>query len=143
MSALLDVNVLVALFHARHVHHDAAHRWFRANAWSGWATCPTTINGAVRILSNAAAGLVDARPNEVARRLELFCRHQSHEFWPEGLCLLDSNLFRLEFLQGRRQITDAYLLALAVKQKGQIVTFDAAVPWRAVRNASEGHILLL
>lgn len=54
MVALLDVNVLVALFDPAHVHHDAAHAWFGEHCAQGWATCALTENGLVRVLSNPA-----------------------------------------------------------------------------------------
>ena len=52
MRALLDVNVLIALLDAGHASHSAALRWFSANAAAGWASCPITQNGCVRILSH-------------------------------------------------------------------------------------------
>ena len=52
LASLLDVNVLVALFDPDHVHHEAAHVWFAATRGAGWATCPLTENGVVRVLSN-------------------------------------------------------------------------------------------
>ena len=49
MRSLLDVNVLIALLDAEHVHHDAAREWMRENIRHGWATCPITQNGCLRI----------------------------------------------------------------------------------------------
>lgn len=143
MAALLDVNFLVALFHPQHVHHGEAHGWFQANAASGWATCAVTINGAVRVLSNAAAGLVDARPVEVSRRLQRLCEHPQHEFWVDDVSLVDRELFLLEFVQGHRQITDVYLLGLAVRRKGRLVTFDRGIPLVAVKGATEASLVRL
>ena len=70
--ALLDVNVLIAIFAPHHIHHEAAHAWFAANRSSGWATCPLTENGMVRILSNPASSPVAERPAELAQRLQPF-----------------------------------------------------------------------
>ena len=39
MRALLDVNVLIALLDAQHIHHELARRWLRDNIRHGWATC--------------------------------------------------------------------------------------------------------
>lgn len=50
--ALLDINVLVALSDQAHVHHDLVHRWFARARASGWATCPLTENGLVRVIGN-------------------------------------------------------------------------------------------
>ncbi len=49
---LLDVNVLIALIDANHVHHDRAHQWFAAEGVHAWATCATTENGLLRIVGN-------------------------------------------------------------------------------------------
>jgi len=143
MTALLDVNFLVALFHPQHVHHVEAHRWFQVNAANGWATCPVTINGAIRVLSNASVGLVDARAAEVARRLRLLSEHPQHEFWADGVSLLDSELFALELVQGHRQLTDVYLLGVAVRHQGYLVTFDRGIPVGAVRGAREWNLAKL
>ena len=67
--ALLDVNVLVAIFDPAHENHEDAHRWFGRNRKYGWATCPVTINGCIRVLSNPAYPTVETTPAEVAGRL--------------------------------------------------------------------------
>ncbi|HEY7215024.1 MAG TPA: hypothetical protein VIC28_10365 [Thermoanaerobaculia bacterium] len=72
MVALLDVNVLVALFDPDHVHHEAAHTWFAAHRGAGWATCPLTENGLIRILSNPAYAATLETPAALVRRLEAF-----------------------------------------------------------------------
>ena len=143
MVSLLDVNFLVAIFHSRHAHHEAAHQWFDANATEGWATCPVTISGAIRVLSNHGVGLPDARPAEVARRLRIFCQHPNHEFWSEGISLLDADLFELDFQQGYQQTTDIYLLGLAVGYEARLVTFDTRLSMRAVKDAVEFNLLRL
>ena len=71
--ALLDVNVLVALFDPAHNNHEDAHRWFGRNRKHGWATCPITINGCIRVLSNPAYPTVEATPAGVAVRLRGLC----------------------------------------------------------------------
>ena len=80
--ALLDVNVLVALFDPKHDHHEDAHRWFGRNRRYGWATCPITINGCVRVLSHAAYPTVKATPAEVTAHLRRICLEPDHHFWP-------------------------------------------------------------
>jgi hypothetical protein len=42
MTALLDVNVLIALGWPDHVHHAAARHWFGQSCSNGWATTPIT-----------------------------------------------------------------------------------------------------
>lgn len=91
--ALLDVNVLVALFDPDHVHHGPAHAWFAAHRSEGWATCPRTENGLVRLLSNPSYSGVHETPAAIVRRLQAFCASGGHAFWPDFVSLRDRKLF--------------------------------------------------
>ena len=125
MSHLLDVNFLVALFDARHVNHDAAHRWFGATGAADWATCPITEAGCVRVLSNPAYPTVSASPQEALRRLARFCDSGGHRFWPDDVSLRDFlDDAMAGRLQGHHQLTDFHLAALAAHRRGCLVTFD-------------------
>ncbi len=135
-EALLDVNVLVALFDPDHVHHDLAHDWFADNRSDGWATCPVTENGFVRVLSNPTYGGRVARPAELAARLKKFCASGHHSFWADSVSLRDGRLFNASFAAGHRQVTDVYLLGLAVRMRGRLVTFDGGIPLKAVAGAT-------
>lgn len=140
--ALLDVNVLLALFDQSHVHFDEAHRWFRIHSREGWATCPITVNGCVRIFG--LAGYTNTRnPSAAAKMLRLGLDHPSHEFWADSISVLDENLFALEHVHSSRQLTDIYLLALAVRRNGHLVTFDRSIPLRAVVGAKASHLKIL
>lgn len=142
-AALLDVNVLVALFDPAHPNHEAAHGWFGRHRKRGWATCPTTINGCVRVLSSPAYPSVEATPAEVISRLRTLCSSRDHVFWPDEVSLLDDALFRPPMIAGHRQTTDIYLLGLAVRRQGKLVTFDRSIPLRAVVGAESRHLELL
>lgn len=133
--ALLDVNVLVALFDPDHIHHDLAHDWFAENRARGWATCPVTENGFVRVLAHPAYGSTVSRPAELVARLRRFCRSGHHQFWPDVVSFTDEALFDPAFLAGHRQVTDVYLLGLAKKRGGRLATFDRTIPLKAVRGA--------
>jgi uncharacterized protein len=135
-AALLDVNVLVALFDADHVHHELAHDWFAENRAQGWATCPTTENGFVRVVANPSYGGPLNQPSALLELLRKFCRTARHEFWPDSLSLQDETVFNREMVAGHRQITDIYLLGLARRHGGRLATFDRAVPARAVKGGS-------
>lgn len=141
--ALLDVNVLVALFDPAHDNHEDAHRWFGRNRKHGWATCPITTNGCIRVLSNPAYPTVEATPAEVADRLRTLCSTPDHHFWADSVTLLDESLFRTAMLGGHQKITDAYLLGLAVRNHGRLATFDRSIPTRAVEGAVPGNLVLL
>lgn len=141
--ALLDVNVLVALFDPAHLNHEDAHRWFSRNKKHGWATCPMTINGCIRVLSNPAYPTVDATPAEVAGRLRSFCAATDHHFWEDSVSLTDESLFRPSMIGGHQKITDAYLLGLAVRNHGRLASFDRSIPVRAVHGVVPGTLVLL
>lgn len=142
MRGLLDVNVLIALLDSNHVHHRTAGAWLDANLKVGWASCPITQNGCVRVMSQP--GYPNALPPaEVAGRLAEAASTPHHEFWPDAISLLDSKRIVPGRLLGPRQVTDAYLLALAVKNGGRFVTFDRSIALAAVSGAAEKHIHVL
>jgi toxin-antitoxin system PIN domain toxin len=138
----LDVNVLIALLDSDHASHDSALDWFAKQAREGWASCPITQNGCIRIMSNP--GYPDPLPVQaVVQRLAEACHQKIHEFWPDAVSLLDSNVVDATRIHGPRQLTDIYLLALAIEHEGRLVTFDAGIPLSAVRNATKQNLLIL
>ena len=142
MRALLDVNVLIALLDADHTLHARATRWFADRARQGWASCPITQNGCVRILSHP--GYPNPLPvAAVVERLGEACATPIHEFWPDNISLLDAGVVDPARVHGPRQLTDVYLFALAIRHRGQFVTFDTAVPRDAVKGADSTHLLVL
>jgi hypothetical protein len=133
--ALLDVNVLVALFDPDHIHHDLAHDWFAEYRADGWASCPVTQNGLVRVLSNPRYGSPAAGLRVVREAVRRFLSSKDHQFWPDDVSISDDALFDVTGMVGHRQITDVYLLGLAKKRRGHLVTFDRSIPVRAVIGA--------
>lgn len=138
MSALLDVNALIALVDADHVHHEAMRRWFMARERGGWATCPLSENGMVRVLSQPAYRSGRRSPAEVIEVLNalkaVFLR--SYEFWVDEISITDEAIFDSALIAGARQVTDIYLLGLAVRHEGVVVSFDRSLAWQAVRGGS-------
>ena len=143
MIALLDVNVLVALFEPEHLHHEAAHAWFERNRRSRWATCPLTENAFVRILSNAAYPGRSTTVEDASSRLRTFCSDRLHVFWPDSVTVCDPGRFRWNHVQGHRQLTDVYLLALSVSNEGKLATFDSTISLKAVQGATLQNLELL
>ena len=142
MRALLDVNVLIALLDSDHASHDSAIDWFSTHARDGWASCPITQNGCIRVMSNP--GYPNPLPVQaVIERLAEACRHDIHEFWQDEVSLLDSEVVDSTRIHGPRQLTDIYLLALAAQHEGRLVTFAAGIPLAAVRKASKQNLLIL
>ena len=142
MRALLDVNVLVALLDGSHLHHRAATDWLVAHTRDGWASCPLTQNGCLRILS------LPSYPNpqptaSVAQRLGQAVADATHAFWPDAFSLLDEGRLAWDRVLSSRQITDAYLLALATANAGRLVTFDRGIGIGAVAGAAKRNLLVL
>lgn len=141
--ALLDVNVLVALFDPDHVHHDLAHDWFADHRTAGWATCPITENGFVRIVSNPRYRSDGTRPNALVDHLRRFCRSGHHHFWPAAVSLCDEDLFAMNGAWGHAHVTDLYLLGLAKKMGGALATFDRTVPRDAVKGLKRDQLAVI
>jgi uncharacterized protein len=133
MVYLLDVNVLIALLDADHEHHERAHIWFGGLQAERWATCPITENGVVRILAQTTLGGGRLGVAEAAQRLERACQLPNHLFWPDDISLLDKNFINYLQIPGPKNITDAYLLGIAVKHGGRLATFDRRLVTKAVK----------
>ena len=142
MRVLFDVNALIAILDEDHVHHGAAHEWWATNRSAGWATCPLTENGAARIMSQTGY----KNPVTTTFAIDLLAEQLAqtdHVFWPDDISVCNSALFDPSCILGPNQITDVYLLALAVKNGGRLVTFDRAIPISAVRGAETRHVVAL
>ena len=142
MRSLLDVNVLIALLDSDHTSHTVAMSWFAGHANEGWASCPITQNGCLRIMSNAS--YPNALPVQaLLSRLSEACQEEVHDFWPDAVSLLDPEVIDLTRIHGPKQLTDIYLLALAVSHDARFVTFDGKIPLAAVRQAKPQNLLVL
>ena len=142
MRALLDVNVLIALHDQDHVHHRQAAQWLTQHAQLGWASCPITQNGCLRIMSQP--GYPNAQPLAVLiAMLQGSTQAPQHAFCPDDVSALDAGTFEHRHMHSARQLTDLYLLSLAVRRGGRLVTFDQRIPLSAVRGARTEHLLVL
>jgi uncharacterized protein len=140
MRALLDVNVLIALLDASHSSHRNAIAWFTDHGRSGWASCPLTQNGCIRVMSNPSYS--NSQPvHVVTQRLAEACASKYHEFWAADISWLDEHRIDATRAHGAKQLTDIYLLALAVKFKGRLVTFDQGISIAAAKGATAQHLL--
>ena len=138
-TALLDVNVLIALLWPAHEHFDAAHDWFATRGGHArWATCPLTQLAFVRIVSNPAFSPDALAPAEALGLLERNLVHPAHEFWPDDVSLVESVGPLAPRLQGHRQLSDVYLLGLALKHRGTLASFDGGLRGLAAGDRSAG-----
>lgn len=142
MTYLLDVNVLIALIEPNHPHNNAALTWFDATGKLGWATCPMTENAVVRIVGHPSYPNWPGSPAIVAGLLSRFRKHSGHLFWPDDISLLDRRRIDLSRILNSSQVTDSYLLALAIAHGGQLATLDRRLIPDAVRNGAQGLHLI-
>ena len=143
MRCLLDVNVWIALLDATHSFAERATAWF-ARERPAFATCPIIENGVVRIMSGTGySPLARQSIGSLTLMLAAACEKNDHAFWPDDLSLRDPSHIDATRLHGSRQITDAYLLALAVAHGGCFVTFDGAVALSAVPGAQKKHLRVI
>ena len=144
MRALLDVNVVIALLDPDHAFHNRAHDWWVTQEQAGWASCPIVENGVVRIMSNPGySQKARFSPGNLISTLQQFAAQTNHEFWPDDISLRDETIFVTDRVHSSRQITDLYLLALAVKRGGTLVTFDQGIATPAVKNAKRENLIVV
>jgi len=127
---LLDINLLLALTDPMHIHHEFAHDWFAAEGMHDWATCPITENGFVRIASHPNYPNSPGNSTVVLAILRQLCQTPGHHFWSEEISIREA--LAPEVIITHAQITDVYLLGLAVHNKGKMATFDKSIPAGAV-----------
>jgi uncharacterized protein len=133
---LLDVNVLIALIDPGSVHHDLAHDWFAKVGRFAFATCPLTQNGVLRIVGSPRYPNSPGTPAAVAQILASVLIMTGHEFWPDDISLQDDSKILIQHLLNPAQITDSYLLALAVAHNGKLASFDRRMATNAVRGGA-------
>jgi len=138
---LLDVNLLLALSDPMHIHHESAHHWFAEKGQLSWATSPFTENGFIRIASHPS---YPNRPGDVTAVLDIFrqlCGAPGHQFWSEDISLL--KILAADAIISHVQITDVYLLGLAVHKRGKLATLDRRIPADAVRGGRKALELII
>lgn len=124
---LLDTNMLIALLWPSHAQHDLAARWFGRHRAKGWATCALTEAGFVRIVSNPAFSRDAVTPREAASLLAANTAASDHVFWSAELPFATASVFAAVRLVGHQQVTDAYLLGLAIHRGGVLATLDQRI----------------
>jgi toxin-antitoxin system PIN domain toxin len=141
--ALLDINVLLALLDSDHVDHERARDWISTEIRHGWASSAITQSGFARIISSQPRYPSPVPPRLAVERLARASNTEYHEFWPCSVSLLDEDVIDRSRLVGPRQVTAAYLLAMAARHDGRLATFDRSVPLDAVHGAREANLTVL
>ena len=127
MTFLLDVGVMLILHDPLHQHYKPVSRWFAQPSSRPFATCPMTQSGMMRLLLQGVAGLGPFEMQEAREALQHFVQLPGHVFWPDTPSYLDSTKSIFARMQGHRQITDGYLLGLAIHNHGKLVTLDRGI----------------
>ena len=140
MVTLLDVNVLIALADAEHKHHQIVANWFVSQRARPWASCPITENGFIRILAQSSYTHFADDIEIIRKILNQIKSSPGHQFWPDSISICDQK--RIPNLQNSKATTDLYLLALAVKNKGQLVTLDSKIKFDNVNGGKNAYLLL-
>ena len=140
---LLDVNVWIALLDDAHVHNADALALFQKPGLK-MATCPLVENGVLRVLNLPGYSPHGPAGFEAVRtKMALACADVDHEFWADDISLRTDGLVNWSRVFGHGQITDLYLLALAVAHQGALATFDHRIALNAVVGAEKANLLLL
>ncbi len=139
MVILLDVNVLIALGDPFHVHHDRVQEWFHRERGRAWATCPITENGFLRILGHPNYKDSPGSPSKMQEVLKAICSAPGHQFWPDAISLTDE---KYPELPGSKQLTDFYLLALAIHYKGKLATLDRRIDASVLPGGERAYLLI-
>ena len=141
MKSLLDVNCLIALFDEPHGSHLIVKDWFLRAESNGWLTCPITENGCIRILSSQGY----ARPKpaiSVIHALREAFKHPNHYFIADDFSLTESGWLEPSLLTSS-QVTDIYLLKLAIKNNARLVTLNQRIKYSAVEGTKPDDLLVL
>jgi uncharacterized protein len=138
---LLDTNLLIALLWPSHERHELALKWFARQRAKGWATCPLTQAGFVRIVSNPGFSRDAVQPRDAIHVLSANTAAKDHAFWPDELPVAKAVAFTGVRLMGHQQVTDAYLLGLAIHRGGVLATLDQRIASLTEPKAAERRAL--
>ena len=142
MRCLLDTSILIALLDASHIHHRLTAQWLQTHGSAGWASCPITLNGCIRILSQPSY------PNrlpmqQVVAGLRQAMQNPLHEFWADDVNTVTSQAIDWSYTVRPAQLTDVYLLALAVAHEARFVTLDQGIAPACVPTAQADQLVVL
>ena len=134
---LLDINILIAVADPDHEHHVKAEAFFLANHKVGWATCPLTENGFVRILGHVNYPKGPGSTDAACAILKQLCAQDGHRFWPDDLSLRATIN-----LPTSKHLTDHYLLSLAMHRQGKLVSLDRHINASLIPGGASAYIVI-
>jgi uncharacterized protein len=128
---LLDVNVLIALTEPGHAHYQRAQEWFNTRGRGKWGVCPLTEAGFLRVTTNPMFRPIPRTLEQATAILELLKGHSDFWYWAIDESWVTLTAPFAARISGHQQITDAYLLGLAIKEDDMLVTFDRGIRFLA------------
>ena len=142
LKSLLDLNVLIALTESEHKHHQKARNWLTSAGRERLGICPLTEAGFLRVTTNPAFHRGPRTLEQAIAILQVL--KERDDYW---YCLIDESWVALTApfasrIRGHQQVTDAFLLGLAIKEEGVLVTFDKGVQYLAGAEFSQNVLLL-
>ena len=140
---LLDLNVLVALTDEEHVHYEIAQKWFRSLSGETWGTCSLSDAGYVRLATNPTARVGSGSFSSAISVLAEVAMRPGYLFWPINDSWVELTAPFAKRIFGHQQVTDAYLLGLAIKEEGVLVTFDRGIRYMAGAEFSKNVLVLV
>lgn len=134
---LPDVNLLLALLDPLHVHHDAAHRWYRRNMPFQMLLAPHVENGVIRVASQPKYPNCLGTSRKVREILQEFVSRTKAEACGQEVSLLDDRVLLKPDSLTPPRVSDLYLLALAAANEARFATFDHRIPAEAIKGGPE------
>ncbi|HUA97104.1 MAG TPA: TA system VapC family ribonuclease toxin [Terracidiphilus sp.] len=141
---LLDLNVLIALTDSEHIHRQKAERWFLSSGKDDWGVCPLTEAGFIRVTTNPAMQSGAITVERAISTLQALRAHPGYCYWPitDKESWVDVTAAFAARISGHQQITDAYLLGLAIRNDGVLITFDRGLKYMAGAEFSRNLLIL-
>ena len=141
---LLDVNVLIALTEPGHIHYEMAQKWFNSSGKNSLGICPLTEVGFVRVTTSPSFRPGPRTQEQAIAILQMLKGQSGYRYWKidenETWVMVTTPFASRIF--GHQQVTDAYLLGLAIKEDGVLVTFDKAIEYMAAPEFSRNLLVL-
>jgi uncharacterized protein len=139
---LLDLNALIALADPDSIHYEAMQRWYDTAGHRDWGVCPLTESGFVRVTTNPKYSGPNRTVAQARAILGELSKVSGYRYWPITESWVEVTAPFAPRIKGHQQVTDAYLLGMAIREEGTLVTFDASISYLAGSEFSDNLLTL-